>query len=182
MSNATRSAMHRHPALSVGGHGAEGEQRSSRACRWAPRRWRTCCGRATSNTIRPIRTGPIATASCFPPGTARCCCTACCTSPATIFRSNDIKQFRQWGSKTPGHPERGHHAGRRDHDRPARPGIRQRGRHGDRPKRIWPRATTVPAHDDHRSSHLGDRQRRRSDGRRGVGGRVARRSSASSAS
>src|SRR3546814_15439561 len=24
---------------------------------------------------------------------------------------DDIKQFRQWGSKTPGHPERGHTAG-----------------------------------------------------------------------
>src|SRR6195952_1298908 len=24
---------------------------------------------------------------------------------------DDIKQFRQWGSKTPGHPERGHPAG-----------------------------------------------------------------------
>ena len=45
---------------------------------------------------------------------------------------DDLKQFRQWGSRTPGHPERGHTAGRRDDDRPARPGLRERRRHGDR--------------------------------------------------
>ena len=44
---------------------------------------------------------------------------------------DDIRNFRQWGSRTPGHPERGHTAGRRDHDRSAGPGRRQRGRHGD---------------------------------------------------
>ena len=43
---------------------------------------------------------------------------------------DDIKALRTWGSKTPGHPEYGHTAGRRDHHRPARPGRRQRGRHG----------------------------------------------------
>ena len=45
---------------------------------------------------------------------------------------DDIKQFRQWGSKTPGHPGARPHAGRRSHHRPARPGLRQRRRHGDR--------------------------------------------------
>ena len=44
----------------------------------------------------------------------------------------EIKRFRQLGSKTPGHPGKLHHARRRDHHRPARPGARQRGRHGDR--------------------------------------------------
>ena len=45
---------------------------------------------------------------------------------------DDLKRFRQLHSKTPGHPEVGHHARRRNHHRPARPGHRQRGRHGDR--------------------------------------------------
>ena len=45
---------------------------------------------------------------------------------------DDLKQFRQWGSKTPGHPGARPHAGRRGHDRAARPGLRQRRRHGDR--------------------------------------------------
>ena len=58
-------------------------------------------------TIRRIRTGPTATASCCPTATARCCCTRCCTSPATTCRSRSCKRFRQLHSKTPGHPEVG---------------------------------------------------------------------------
>ncbi len=66
---------------------------------------------------------------------------------------DDIKQFRQWGSKAPGHPERGHTRRRRDHDRAARPGLRQRRRHGDRrsasggalqPRRAHASSTTAP--------------------------------------
>ena len=44
----------------------------------------------------------------------------------------EIRRFRQLGSITPGHPENFVTAGRRDHHRTARPGARQRGRHGDR--------------------------------------------------
>ena len=41
----------------------------------------------------------------------------------------DLKAFRQWGSKTPGHPEYGHTVGRGDHHRPAGPSThRQRSR------------------------------------------------------
>ena len=41
---------------------------------------------------------------------------------------DEIKHFRQLGSKTPGHPENGPHRRRRDHHRAARPGPRQLGR------------------------------------------------------
>ena len=41
---------------------------------------------------------------------------------------DELKQFRQWGSRTPGHPEQPPHAGRRGHHRAARPGFRQRRR------------------------------------------------------
>ena len=43
--------------------------------------------------------------------TPRCCCTRCSTSPATTCRSTTCATFRQWGSKTPGHPEHGHTPG-----------------------------------------------------------------------
>ena len=45
---------------------------------------------------------------------------------------DELKRFRQWGSKTPGHPERGHTRGRRSRHRSAGSGVRERGRHGDR--------------------------------------------------
>ena len=44
----------------------------------------------------------------------------------------ELKRFRQLGSKTPGPPGARLRAGRRDDHRPARPGLRQRGRHGAR--------------------------------------------------
>ena len=45
---------------------------------------------------------------------------------------DEIKRFRQLGLDDAGSSGELHHARRRDHHRPARPGPRQRGRHGDR--------------------------------------------------
>ena len=39
------------------------------------------------------------------------------------FTLDELKEFRQWGSPTPGHPERRHHARHRKHFRSARPGT-----------------------------------------------------------
>ena len=44
-------------------------------------------------------------------GTHRSCSTRCCSCPATGSNSTTCKNFRQWGSATPGHPEAGHTAG-----------------------------------------------------------------------
>ena len=89
---------------------------------------------------------------------------------------DDIKQFRQLGSRTPGHPEYCVRARRRDDHRPARPGLRQRRRHGDsgEASRGALRSRQVGAV---RSSHLRHLQRRRPDGRRRERGGVDRRAS-----
>ena len=38
---------------------------------------------------------------------AQCFCIHYCICLGTIFSLNDLKDFRQWGSITPGHPEYG---------------------------------------------------------------------------
>ena len=85
---------------------------------------------------------------------------------------DDLKTFRQLGSKTPGHPEYGHTHRRRDDDRTARAGHRDRGRHGARRADARRR---IRRH--RRSPHLCARLRRRPDGRRQPGGDRHRRPS-----
>ena len=84
----------------------------------------------------------------------------------------EIKRFRQWGSKTPGHPEFGRHPGGGGDDRPPRPGIRQRRRHGHR--RAPPRRPVQPAGPHRRRPpHLRPLLGRRPHGGRRRGGGVA---------
>ena len=66
---------------------------------------------------------------------------------------DDIKHFRQWGSKTPGHPEYRLAPGVELTTGPLGPGLRQRRRPGASPKHTWPRRTTAPGHTivDHRT-------------------------------
>ena len=74
---------------------------------------------------------------------------------------DQIKNFRQLGSKTPGHPENFDTKRRRDHHRPARPGHRDLGRHGAGGKDAGCRVRQ----EDRRPPHLCARLRRRPDGR-----------------
>ena len=57
---------------------------------------------------------------------------------------DDLKDFRQWGCKTPGHPEYQPHRRRGDHHRPAGAGHRQRRGHGHRRNACWPRKFNQP--------------------------------------
>ncbi len=85
---------------------------------------------------------------------------------------DDIKNFRQVGSPTAGHPGAQVHAGHRGHHRAARPGPLDVGGPGAR--RAHARRALQPARPrDRRSPHLHDRQRRRHPGGRGLRG-VAR--------
>src|SRR5690348_14515467 len=77
------------------------------ACRWAPRRWRTCCGRGSSSTTLPIRTGWTAIASCCRPATAPRCNTACCTSPGTASRSTTSSSSANGAARRPAIPSAG---------------------------------------------------------------------------
>ena len=76
--------------------------------------------------------------------------------------------------ENPGAPGSRRHPGGRDHDRPARAGVGQRGRDGDR--RDGPRAHLQPARArDRRSQHLGLSRRRLPDGGDQPRGLLARR-------
>ena len=78
------------------------------------------------------------------------------------------------GQQDAGPPRAAPHAGRRGDDRAAGPGLRQRGRPGD--GRGAPRRDLQPAATpDRRPLHLRDVRRRRPDGRRRLGGGLARR-------
>ena len=87
---------------------------------------------------------------------------------------DDLEQFRQWGSRTPGHPECGHTRRGRDDDGAARPGLRERRRHGDRAA-LPRRPLQPPPPPDRRQLDLRDLLRRRPDGRGHAGGGLDRR-------
>ena len=73
---------------------------------WAWRPPPTCSTRGSWSTTRATRSGPTATASCCRPATARCCSTASLHLSGYDLPLDELKRFRQWGSLTPGHPER----------------------------------------------------------------------------
>ena len=81
------------------------------------------------------RTGSTATASCSRPGTRRCCSTRRSTCRGYGLTLDDLKNFRQLGSPTAGHPEYGRRR-RGSRPPPARSARASRWRSGSR----WPSA------------------------------------------
>ena len=154
----------------------KGEVRATPARRSARRRWPTCCGRAACATTRaPGLAGPRPLRALLRPRLGA----ALRAAPSHRLRPADgaARALPPDRLADPGAPRARADAGRRDHHRSARPGLRQRGRHGDGARAAGgalqpagPAALRLP--------HLGLRQRRRSHGGRGVRGRVARRAPA----
>ena len=116
------------------------------------------------STIRPIRNGSTATASCYRRVTVRCCSTACFTSPATTCRSTTSSAS---GSGTARRPDIRSAASRpASRSPPGRSGRASPTRSAWRSPRRTRGALQPPGPRDRRPPHLRDRQRRRPDGRR----------------
>ncbi len=136
----------------------------TRACRWA---WRTsprCCGPTTCGTTRATRSGRTATASSSRTATARCCSTRCCYLTGYPMPLEALRNFRQLGYPTAGHPEVEQHLGIETTTGPLGQGLanavgmahrRAQSRRGVQPAGVRGR----------RSPHLGLPGRRVPDGR-----------------
>ena len=134
--------------------------------------------RTCSTSIRPIRSGRIAIASCCRRATRRCCCTRC----STCRRRKSVNAQVRSGRHADGHARRHQEVpparqqvpgpsrvpldlGRRDHDRPARSGLRDERRHGDGAALARGALQQARLHAV-RLRHLRARRRRLHDGRR----------------
>ena len=115
------------------------------ACRWAWPTPRSCCGRGSCATSRRIPTWPDRDRFVLSAGHGSMLLYALLhlagLRPAARGAQALPPARQQDARASRARP----HARRRDHDRPARPGLRQRRRHGDRARRCSPRASTAPS-------------------------------------
>ena len=117
----------------------------------------TRCGRTCCATTRSTRPGPTATASCCRVGHASMLLYSLlhlagvkrsARTEADRARRGDARRHQAVPparQQDAGPPRIPHDLGRRDHDRAARPGLRQLGRHGDGRSAGSPTATTSRA-------------------------------------
>ena len=144
------------------------------ARRWRSRRSPTCSTRGSWSTRRRTRSGRIATASCSSCGHASMLLYSMLYLTGYGLTLDDLKNFRQLGSPTAGHPEYGHAAGIETTTGPLGQGISTAvgmalGRaHAGRA--LQPRRPR-----DRRSLHVRDRVRRRPAGGHRLRGLLARR-------
>ena len=174
-----RQAVHQHDPLPGRRHGRRTRTPGIPGCRSAPRRWPTCCGRASCATTRATRAGAIAIASCCRRATASALLYALLhLTGYRACRSISSSASASGGACTPG-PSRVHLTPRRRGVAPGRSGRASATPSAWRSaRRTSRRATTAPGHEvfNHRTYVLA------SDGdlMEGVAGRgrVARRSPA----
>ena len=77
------------------------------ACRWVRPRWPTPYGRATCGTIRQNPAWPDRDRFVLSAGHASALLYSLLFLTGYDLTMEDLEQFRQWQSRTPGHPERG---------------------------------------------------------------------------
>jgi transketolase len=99
--------VHQHAPVSGGGHGAEGQLGSSWTADGVGSYGVCTYGIDRSSTTLAIPTGLTATASSYRLATGAHCSMLYFTSPGFDLPVEELKMFRQWGSRTPGHPEYG---------------------------------------------------------------------------
>ena len=167
----TRCALHQYAALPVDRCRAESGERPSRLA--ARRRTDGLCVMDAPSQASPRQSGVARSRSLHPVGRTWF---DAVVQPAS---SNRLRPAARSDRALPaiGQPHARPsgarpHAGRRDVDRPARPGLRQRRRHGDGGSAA--RRVLQPSRlRDRGSPHLRTCQRRRPDGRRRSGSRIA---------
>ena len=119
------------------------------------------------------RTGRIATGSSCRAGHASMLLYSLLHLTGYDVSLDDLKSFRQWGSHHAGPPGVRPDAGRRGDDRAARPGLRERGRHGHRRAAARRTSSTGPGTHDRRPPDVRHRLRRRPPGGHRVRGGAA---------
>ena len=158
-----RRALREHDPHALDGCGAEGQLRPSRARRWRWRRSRTCSTRGSWSTRPKHPQWPDRDRFVLSCGHASMLLYSTLYLTGYGLTLDDLKNFRQLGSPTAGHPEYGHAAGIETTTGPARSGHQHRRRHGARRAHAG-RALQPRRPRDRRSLHVRDRVRRRPAG------------------